>query len=248
MKLKAIYENQDEIPEAFRDLFVEDKNGKWRLTVEGVKTDEDFAAVQRALTQEREAHKRSKGLLHDTEDVQDSHAVRDVVMASVHMALRPFGVELEQARKRWDESGTAARELSADDNRRAVAVAVRTAAAKLNILPGAVEDAVLLGERELAVDDNGGIVSKTGANAAGWLAEVQAKRPHWSPPSSGGGSNGGSWFKRGASIANPWTHEHWSITEQMRFTTEHGELKAHEFARKAGSRIGATEPPPPPRR
>lgn len=243
MKLRAIYPLREDIPEAFRELFTEDKNGHWRLTeVEGIRTEEDVVAVQSALKNEREAHKRSKSLFADVEEVQDASAVRDLVMASVHTALRPLGLELEQTRKRWGETGAAVREFSADDSKRAVANAARAAAEKLGVLPEAMEDVLVLAERDLSLGDDGRVATKTGAPAEGWLGELQSKRPHWWPSSSGGGAAGGSWFRR--ELPNPWSAEHWNLTDQGRFAQMHGTVKAEEYAAKAGSRIGATEPPP----
>lgn len=58
--LKAIYEKQDEIPENYRDLF-EERGGQWILSqVEGVKTDADIARLERAASQERDAHRQTK--------------------------------------------------------------------------------------------------------------------------------------------------------------------------------------------
>ena len=171
--------------------------------------------VQRALNNEREDHKRTKAALDDVEDVKssmgqtpDAANVRELVMASVQVHLVPLGQELEQARKRFDESDGALREFATDENRRAIHRAVRAAAAKANILPEAIDDALLLAERDIAVDDKGQIAAKTGSSVEGWLAEMQSKRPHWWPGSSGGGGSGSSWFKRGASINNPWNPEY----------------------------------------
>jgi hypothetical protein len=57
VKLKTIYEKQEDIPEGFVELFTE-KNGKFELTaVEGVKTQADIDRVNSALVKERNDHK-----------------------------------------------------------------------------------------------------------------------------------------------------------------------------------------------
>ena len=57
VKLKTIYEKQEDIPEGFNELFTE-KNGKFELTaVEGVKTQADIDRVNAALVKERNDHK-----------------------------------------------------------------------------------------------------------------------------------------------------------------------------------------------
>lgn len=60
VKLKAVYEKVDEIPEGFVDLYLE-RNGKMELTgVEGIKTEADLGRVNEALRKEREDHKVTK--------------------------------------------------------------------------------------------------------------------------------------------------------------------------------------------
>lgn len=63
MKLKTIYDTEEEIPEGFAELYTE-RNGKWELTgVEGVKTPADIERVQEALRKEKNDHKATKQLL-----------------------------------------------------------------------------------------------------------------------------------------------------------------------------------------
>ena len=57
VKLKAIYEKQEEIPEGFGELYAE-RNGKFEFNaVEGVKTQADIDRVNDALKKERGDHK-----------------------------------------------------------------------------------------------------------------------------------------------------------------------------------------------
>lgn len=63
MELEAIYENQDDIPEAFRPLYTE-REGKWELTqVKGIKTQTDIDKLQTSLGKERTAHGETKAKL-----------------------------------------------------------------------------------------------------------------------------------------------------------------------------------------
>lgn len=60
MKLKTIYDTEEDIPEGFADLYTE-RNGKWELTgIEGVKTQADVERVQEALRKEKVDHKATK--------------------------------------------------------------------------------------------------------------------------------------------------------------------------------------------
>lgn len=65
--LKRIIEKLDEVPEALRDHYVE-KDGKWHLQVEGMKTQEDIDRQQAALQAERTAHKTTKDALKASND------------------------------------------------------------------------------------------------------------------------------------------------------------------------------------
>lgn len=63
MRLKTIYDTEEEIPEGYADLYTE-RNGKWELTgIEGVKTQADVERVQEALRKEKVEHKATKAAL-----------------------------------------------------------------------------------------------------------------------------------------------------------------------------------------
>ena len=61
LKLKTILENLDELPESIdpRELFVE-KDGKFELAIEGVKTQADIDRLTKALSKERTDHRATK--------------------------------------------------------------------------------------------------------------------------------------------------------------------------------------------
>jgi hypothetical protein len=61
--LKTVYDNKEDIPAGYEELYTE-KNGKWELTgVQGVKTQADVDRVQQALVKERNDHKTTKEAL-----------------------------------------------------------------------------------------------------------------------------------------------------------------------------------------
>jgi hypothetical protein len=68
--LKALYDNQEDIPAEFASLFTE-RNGKWEIQVEGIKTPGDTERLQRALDSEREAHRETRGKLRNFDWVGD---------------------------------------------------------------------------------------------------------------------------------------------------------------------------------
>ncbi len=78
--LKTIYDNEEDIPEGYKDLYTE-KNGKWELTgITGVKTEADVARVQTALTKERNDHKATKASLAQFEGI-DPEAVSAMTLS-----------------------------------------------------------------------------------------------------------------------------------------------------------------------
>lgn len=63
VKLKTIYDKEEEIPEGYTDLYIE-RNGKFEISgIEGVKTQADIDRVSEALRKEKTDHKASKELL-----------------------------------------------------------------------------------------------------------------------------------------------------------------------------------------
>lgn len=62
MTPQAIYETEDQIPEALRGTgLYEERNGRWHIiTIGGLKTDADVSRVQTALNNEKAAHQKTK--------------------------------------------------------------------------------------------------------------------------------------------------------------------------------------------
>lgn len=80
MALKAILDSIDDLPEDVKKEYVE-KNGKFELQVEGMKTQADVERLQGALTKERNDHKAVRdrlGLLGDRK-IEDVLATLDRV-------------------------------------------------------------------------------------------------------------------------------------------------------------------------
>ena len=75
MKLKLSYDKEDDVPEAFKELYTE-KDGKFLLTgVEGLRTDTDVGKLQDALKKERAAHDKTKQTLKAFEGI-DAEKIR----------------------------------------------------------------------------------------------------------------------------------------------------------------------------
>jgi hypothetical protein len=100
MKLKTIYDSQDDIPEGYADLYTE-RNGKWELTgIEGVKTPADVERVQEALRKEKADHKITKTELAAFEGIDPAK------VAENETALESATAQLEAINKdgRIDET------------------------------------------------------------------------------------------------------------------------------------------------
>jgi len=269
MALKAMYASGEEVPEAFRELF-EERDGAFRLTkIEGIKTDADVARVSSALEKERAERKkveeRWKGFFGDRspDDVQaaldrlpeleaaasgkmDDEKLGQLVEGRLRTKLAPVERELNAARTKLTERERMIEQFQARERQRTIHDAVRSAATKLKVLDTAQEDVLMLAERVFDVAEDGTVTVKDGVGATPgvapdiWLSEMQSKRPHWWPPSQGGGARGGS--GAGGFANNPWAAEHWNITRQGQMVREHGTEKASQMAQAAGSFLGATRP------
>lgn len=275
MVLKTVHDKLDEIPEAFRELYTE-KAGKWELTgITGVKTEADVARLTTSLEKERKDHKETKAklALWGDRDVEETLAALDRIpelekaskgkvddaaldeMANkraeklIASKLAPVQRSLEQMTKERDTLKVANEGLTAGEIRRQIHDDVRAAATKLKLVPEAIDDALMYGERLMQRTEDGKIVTKEGVgftpglNAEGLLGELLPKRPHWQPPSVGGGAGdrrggGGG----GSGKDNPWTQEGWNLTKQGEMVRTLGVEKAAAMAAAAGSRIGATGP------
>lgn len=265
------YDSQDEIPEPYRDLYSE-ADGKWKLTgVRGIKTSDDIARIQRALEQEKERHKETKARLDpwrdlDPEDVRGKlerfpeleaaaadkldeskleEAVSRRVEASLKGKIAPLEKKLHTLTEERDELARMRDEFVARDRTRRLHDAVRSKARETKMLSEAEEDALILAERcfdevegEFVTKDGTGVTP--GCDIPSWFSEIQERRPHWWPESRGGGARdgrGGNGFTN-----NPWSADHWNLTEQGRVLREHGPDRARMMAESAGTVVGGSKP------
>jgi hypothetical protein len=266
MKLKHKYGKQEDIPAGFESLF-EEKNGEWVLTgIEGVKTQEDVDRLQRSLTAERSAHKATKDAFKaldgmDLEEVVSKldrfdeleaaaagNGNKDVdarVEAALKSRIAPIERERDNLKKERDELSGKVQTFEAENRTRSIHDTVREQAAKLNILPGALDDALMLADRALVVNEHGEVVVREGAkgftegvDAGTWLTEVRETKTHWWPASEGGGAGGGNQNGTGT---NPWSKAGWNMTEQGKILTAN-RAKAENMAKSAGTTIGGPRP------
>lgn len=266
MAIKTQYDTLDEIPEQYRDLYKE-VEGKYVLTeVIGIKTQADVDRIQEGLRKERADHtalKQKYSFLNglDIEEVQTKldkydeleasasgastdEKVQKLVDAKINTIKGPLERQINKLTDELNAANGQVKTFQERETERKITDAVTQAARKLKVQDTAIEDAMLTGRAHLTVDEDGNVVTKDGTgmaaglNAEVWLTELQGKRPHWWGESSGGGAGGG---RGNVGANNPWSKEHWNMTEQGRMYRENP-AKAEQMAKAAGVAIGATGP------
>ncbi len=96
-------------------------------------------------------------------------------------------------------------------------------------------------------EDDGAIVTKEGTEFTPGLTpeqllpELQEKRRHWFGQ-TGGGGGGGSRTQLPGGGNNPWSADHWNLTEQGRVMNEKGRDYADRMAKAAGTTVGGLKP------
>lgn len=263
------YDSFDAVPAVFKDLY-EDVGGRAVLTkVNGLKTQKDVGAVQEALRKERDAHRQTSELLKPWkgltyEEVQaklekfpeleaaaegklDETKIDGIVQTRLKQKTAPLEVKLGEFEKnileRDSEIGRL-RNVIQDRDRNEV---VRAAATKAAVHASAVPDIEMNAKYMLEFDESGKLVTRAdipgvtpGLDINGWLKEMQKSRTHWWPESEGGGSRGGG--GGGSFSKNPWSADHWNLTEQGKVLQSEGREAADRLAAAAGSRVGSTTP------
>jgi hypothetical protein len=270
MKLKPVVDSLDEVDGAFHELYTE-RGGKYEFSgVEGMKTQADVERVQTALAKERADHKSVKdqlasitagrkpdevvALLDKIPELEaaaagkiDDEKLNSIVEGRIKSRLAPLERELGQVKTSLAEKDQIIDGYKGKDRTRMIHDAVRNAANGAKIIPEALDDAILLADRIFEVDEAGKVVAKDGVGVTPgidpsvWFTDLQTKRPHWWGASFGGGAGGN---RQGAGAAtNPWSHEHWNMTEQGKIYNTNPD-RATQLAKQAGTVIGGKRPAP----
>jgi hypothetical protein len=280
MALNATYDNQDDIPEQYRDLYTE-RDGKWELTgITGFKTQADIDRINEGLSKERAEHKETKEKLKvfvnanvDVEQYEKDQtelvelrakveagagegfdqdkfdeAVAKLAEAKTVTATAPINRENERLTAENEELRTANDGHVQRETTRTISDAVRTAATTSKVIDTAMDDVLMLGERVFAIQEDGTVLTRDEVGCTPgiapdiWLSEMQERRPHWWPTSTGGGANGsggGNGFSN-----NPFSATHWNLTEQGKIVRDDAG-KAERMAKAAGTSVGGPRPVAP---
>lgn len=183
----------------------------------------------------------------------DEGAVQERIEAAVNRAVGPLQrdkktleTQLANKDKVIGEKDGEINTLNTGIKRSKLEGQLRDNAVVAKVLGTAIDDAVMVGANMFEEVD-GKYVTKDGVGVTPgldpkeWFKDMQEKRPHWWPPSQGGGSRGAG-APLGKNADNPWSEAGWNVTDQGRYITKHGEAKAAEAAKSVNSRVGATKP------
>jgi hypothetical protein len=267
MLLQYKYENKEDIPEQFQELFTE-VGGSFVMTeVVGIKTVEDVNNLQESLRKERSDHKAVKTSLakfgsldpdevhsqldriHELEAASggniDEAKMAEMLEARLKTKTAPLERQLSELQNTLSEKDTELAGYQVREKRATIHDSIRKAAISSKLRDTAINDALIIGESIFDVDENGQVITKDnvgvtpGVDPAVWFTEVQTTRPHWWPESSGAGARGGRGGIGGAN--NPFSKEHWNMTEQGALITQ-DRTKADQMAKSAGTSIGGPKP------
>lgn len=268
MAFKMVLDSLEGLPEDVAKEYVE-RDGKFHIQVEGMKTQADIDRVQTSLTAARTEATTLKGrlaLLGDrkVEDVVtlldripeleaaaegklDDEKLNSIVETRIKTRTAPLERELGTLKTQLAEKDTLLEALQGKEKTRTLHEQIRNAGKEAKLLDTAIEDALLLGERVFELDDSGNAVVKKdsgfteGLAPKDWFTDLQAKRPHWWGDSIGGGA-GGNRGNGGGPEGNPWTAENWNMTEQGKILNAN-RSRAETLAKAAGTTIGGQKPP-----
>lgn len=242
------------------------------LDIEGAQALPDIVRLTTSLTKERNEHKATKtkfapfSALGDPTEVQakldripeleaaaegklDDTKINGIVETRIKAKLAPIERERDQLRVQVGERDNTIKEYTAKEKTRMVSGAVGKAAREAKVVDSAVEDIELLGDRVFEVLEDGNVVTKDGVGVTpglspkAWLEDMQSKRPHWWGTSMGGGAAGNRNGANGGSGPNPFSAEHWNMTEQGNMVRA-DRAKAERMAKQAGTTIGGGKPAP----
>jgi hypothetical protein len=263
-----VLDSLDGLPEEVASEYVE-KDGKFHIQVEGMKTPDDFNKVQTSLNAARtEANtlKQRLGMLGDrkVEDVLeqlnripeleaaaegklDDDKINGIVENRIKTKIAPLERERDTLKSQLTEKDGIIQTFEQKETVRKIHRQVREAAKASGMREEAIDDALLLSDRTLELVDGVAVVkADTGYNQGlapkDWLAELQSKRPHWWPESEGGGA-GGNRGGGGSLTKNPWSADNWNMTEQGKIYNENP-TRAEQLAKAAGTTIGGAKPAP----
>lgn len=272
MKIKLVYNSQEDIPEGVSALYTE-KDGKWHLTgVEGMKTQDDINRLQTSLQKERDDHKKVKDVLaklggpeadvdvivtkldeYDELKLRldggeggklDEKKVEELVEQRVQRRLAPVERERDRLKTRNGELETENNGLKGDISRGSVERRLRELATNEKVISSALEDVLDIGSNLFEVAEDGEVVTKQGLRnvQAGITADVWLADMKGKRPHWWPASQGGGAGGGQGGTGNNPWSKDHWDMEAQAVMVRADRNKAERMASAAGSRIGAISP------
>lgn len=235
------------------------------LDVSGIVTPEERDRIKGALDKEKNDHKASKAKLQafsglDAEQVHkdldeiaelrlaatdggdNKEELEKLVTARAHALLAPVERNLTQSQ---EENSTLKKE-NVDwvnkDRARTISSQLQKAAVKAEVVPSALDDIGLYADAMFTIaEHDGSVITREGLVGVSpglspelFFIEMKETRPHWYKPSQGVGAKGSG--AGGGGGANPWSKDHYNLTEQGKILRE-DRSKAEKMAAAAGETL-----------
>ena len=164
--------------------------------------------------------------------------------------VNPLEREIRDLTTERDELRTSNETWMQKETSRLIREDLRAAATHkdVGVRPEAIADVLDIGERLFERTEDGKTVTRDGVgvppgiDARTWLLDGKDTRPHWWPPSVGGGAGGSGGRGGGMGNGNPFSHENWDMREQQRILAENPD-RAEQLAKMAGTTIGRRPAP-----
>jgi len=259
------YATLEEIPAAYRHLFVKSGDKYVLVAAADIRSKSDVEKLQESLRKERKDHSETKDKLRQFGDEEpevvlarldrikelelaaggklDEDKLSEMVEARLQSKLGPVQRELNDAKKKLADTEAQVAEYEKREVTRKIHDHVREAGLASKVHQTALDDILLQAERVFEVSEDGRVVTRDnvgvtpGIGADVWLTDMQQTRPHWWPVSQGANARPGG----GSAVVNPFSAKHWNLTEQGKLVTA-DHAKAEQMAAAAGTTIGGPKP------
>ena len=207
----------------------------------------DQTDVQSKLDRMQELEAAGKGKL---DDAKIDEIVERRVSGTINSKTAPLKRQIDLLTTENGELKNTNEGWVGKDRNRKVGDNVTKALVKAKVRDEARSNALLQAGMIFEIrEDDGAIVTRDGVgvtpglDADGWLSEIQTIKPHWWPPSMGGGARGTGGGGMSYGGKNPWSADTWNMTDQGRILKEHGTDRAEQMAKQAGTSVGGRKPP-----
>ena len=249
MSLKTYINNLEEVPESLHEFYHEDGDG-YRLDLEGQQDRNElknklgeFRNNNKALKEQLEAYQARFAELEEVDPAEIKKAMKAHTEAKDKQMLPASEVDRllkerlteaqSKSQKELAEAQTVAQQLQQQMSQMMIEKNVTEAIQQVGQLQkGALTDVLHRAKIEMDWQDGGLVERSTGLSieASNWAEQLIKNSPFFFQPNTGVGSRGSS---SKSSTPNPFSQEHFNLTEQGRLLRE-SPNEAIKLAREVG--------------